>query len=359
MKRAISRIVGVCLVCAGCGGGGGEGRDVLPGDPGAGDPGPADATGGDPGDAAADDAFGERDAVPADPGPADDGPPPVDPRCASVRMNRSNPIQVDDVSRQFWLHGPGAATGPGGKWPVVFLWHGFNAVMINDGIDLAALQFSNLLAPEVGNAAYPFLLVTPMADGVAALDWNILDVYDGDDNPDVRLFDEVLGLLDACYGVDPDRIHSLGFSAGAIMTDLLGVTRGDRMASLLTWSGGYIANPANDTGEFDVIWPGPGPSSGWTQVVVRGGSKDIWVSPFVTINFDDWTRNDLSWLNGQGHDVIACWHTRGHQVPMNWGMDYVLDFFRTHPRGTVDSPYRSGLPESFPTDCAFHGRAAE
>lgn len=353
-------ILAAWVFCA-CGGAVGPDEDVLAADPGPADPGSSDVMATDASDGGRDDGGpdfgGSDDGSPADVATADDGPPPIDEHCKAVAVSRSNLLVVDGTSRLFWLHGPAAATGPGGNWPVVFLWHGFVGVAFEeDKKDDYAFTFSNLLAPEVGGeeSGWPFLLVTPMADGEAVLDWNILDVYDGDTNPDVRLFEEVLRCLDARFGIDPDRIHSIGFSAGAIMTDLLGVTRGDRLASTITWSGGYIANEANATGDFDVVWPEPGPSSGWTQVVVRGGSGDIWVSPFVTIDFDDWTRNDVSWLNDRGHDVIECAHAKGHQQPVWWDVDYVIDFFQAHPRGTVSTPFANGLPASFPDGCVVH-----
>jgi len=353
MKRAWVAIL--WLVCA-CGGEGGDTDATGPADPGSPDGAVLDVAdvAPDPGDGDLSDREGV-DGAGQDASP-DDGEPAIDPLCAAVAVQRANELSVDGTTRRFLLNGPDSAIGPGGSWPVVFLWHGFNGVAFSDDKDdyLAASYFANRLGPQSRDEDFPFLLVTPLADGVAVLDWNILDVYDGDTNPDVRLFDEVLDCLDARYGVDRDRVHSVGFSAGAIMTDLLGVARGEQLASTLTWSGGYIANGANETGEFEIIWPDPGPSSGWTQVVFRGGPNDVWgAANLLTIDFDAWVRNDVSWLNDLGHDVIECAHTFGHQIPPG-SMDYVAAFFRAHPRGTTSSPWADALPDSLPGECTFH-----
>lgn len=342
-----------------CDGGNGGGTDTAaPPDPGVGDEGPA------PDLAVEDVPTADRtpaDEGPADTGPADvakdDGPPPVSAECAAVESGKMNGLTVDGTKRYFYFNAPAGATAPGGKWPLVFLWHGFAGVSMSGGVDNEAPSFRSLLAPNVGDERFPFLLVTPTADGQAFLDWNILEVYDADTNADIRLFEEVSACLDGRFGVDPDHVHSLGFSAGAIMTDLIARTRGDRIASTLTWSGAYLDDPANAVENFEVIWPDPGPSSGWTQVVFRGGATDVWEIPgMVRATFDTWTSSDIPWLNGLGHDVIECPHNQGHTPPMPYNPSYVLEFFRDHPRGVTASPYAAGLPASFPAGCVFHAK---
>lgn len=292
-------------------------------------------------------------------GAADDGPPVVSEECAALVTGKPaalSELTIDGVKRQFWLGSPAGLAPQDGPWPVVFLWHGFVGVAFSEQGDTHAFDFHAFLATHVADVRMPFLLVTPLADGVAFLDWNILDTPSGDGNPDVRLFDEVLACLDARFGVDPDRVHSLGFSAGAIMTNLLGMTRGERIASLLTWSGAYLANPANDTGDFSVYWPEVGPSRGYVQLVFRGGVNDVWEALTLRADFDTWTRNDIPWLNGLGHDVIDCPHQWGHMPPRPYETlhDYVISFFRDHPRGVTESPWALGMPDSLPVACTHH-----
>lgn len=364
MEGALRYAVGVLvagLLAGGCGGSGGgsdpgSGPDAIPGDPGSTTEMAVGETGGE--DPATPDGDPDRDAAPEtalDEGAADPGsPPPVGPECAALEAGRMNSLTVDGLKRWFYFSAPeGGAGGARGRWPVVFLWHGFSGAAM--GGDTEAMVFQSLLSGQVGNPEFPFLLVTPLADGVAFLDWNILDIASGDDCPDVRLFDEVLACLDARFGVDPDRVHSAGFSAGALMTDLLGVTRGDRLASLISWSGAYLANEANDTGAFEVFWPDVGPSRGYVQMVTRGGPDDVWqAGGMFTADFDLWTRNDIPWLNDRGHDVLECAHDRGHTPAFTPDFLYAVRFFRDHPRGVADSPYADGIPASFPPGCLLH-----
>lgn len=293
-----------------------------------------------------------------------DAPKEISPECAAIKphLTAVNTLTVGGVARKFLLSVPVGATGPGGRWPVVFEWHGFVGAVMPDSQEFSEVKYwhKNLMGAAVDNDRMPFLLVTPMADGAAMLDWNILDYYPEEaPNPDIELFDAVLACLDAKYGVDPDRIHSIGFSAGGILTDLLGVTRGETLASVLTWSGGYLANPANETGDFLIVWPNPGPSSGYVQVMFEGGKDDQWEVPgMLTAEFSLWNANDRPWLGGLGHDVIFCSHTQGHTIPSGSNpAAYVVDFFQAHPRGTTTSPFAAGLPVSFPSNCTYHPKA--
>jgi hypothetical protein len=286
---------------------------------------------------------------------------PISTECAAVAPSDSllNKLTVDGVQRRFMLSIPAAASGPRGKWPLIFQWHGFvgSSMGYSDTAEVKNWHL-NMLGPAVDDSRMPFLLVTPLADGAALLDWNIMDTYADPPNPDVRLFDEVVACLDAKYGVDSDHIHSVGFSAGGILSDLLGVMRGDKLASTLTWSGGYLVNPANAIEEFPVIWPDPGASSGWTQVLFHGGVTDQWeVQGLFTAHFNVWNEADVGYLNGLGHDVILCTHTYGHTPPPGSNpAAYVIDFFKAHPRGTTTSPFASALPSSFPANCTYHAK---
>jgi poly(3-hydroxybutyrate) depolymerase len=308
----------------------------------------------------------ERDA-PADDVPVatdvpTDVPLEITPECAAITPNTGaiNTLTVAGVARRFLLSVPNGATGPGGKWPLVFLWHGFVGASTPDSMEAtqAPLFHNQIMGPAVNDARMPFLLVTPYADGSAFMDWNITPSDVSQPNPDVQFFDAVLACLEAKYGVDPDHIHSVGFSAGGIMSDLLGVTRGDRIASVLTWSGAYLGAPANYDETFPIYWPDPVPSSGYVQVAFHGGVADQWsMGAMFTARFNVWNENDVPWLNGLGHDVILCPHTKGHDLPPGYSpAAYVIDFFKAHPRGTTTSPFAAGLPASFPTYCVYHAK---
>jgi predicted peptidase len=161
---------------------------------------------------------------------------PPDPKCDLLVEGTVSGFLVDGEERTFVLSLPqGAETD--GPWPVVFNWHGFGDTASN---------MSFLLSGLVDEEPMPFVLVTPEDTGMplgVGVDWDVLTVTE--DNKEARLFDEVLVCLDAQYGVDWERIHSVGFSAGAIATDVIGLLRGDVVASIATFSGWYFSNPDN------------------------------------------------------------------------------------------------------------------
>jgi len=294
--------------------------------------------------------------------PADVAPdvPVLSAECAAVASNLTvpNTLTVDGKARSFLLTTPTGTTGPGGKWPVVFQFHGFVGASMGPPGDLGETQnfHKYLMGPAVNDPRMPFILVTPQADGEAFLDWNITPDDVSKPNPDVRLFDAVLACLDAKYGVDPDRVHLVGFSAGGILSDFLGWVRGDRVASILTWSGAYLVDEANAIESFPIYWPDMGPQSGYVQVMFHGGPTDQWAAGgMFTAHFDQWNKNDQPWLNGLHHDVILCSHTQGHTPPSTPPLTgYVMDFFAAHPRGVTTSPFATGIPASFPATCTYH-----
>lgn len=143
-----------------------------------------------------------------------------------------------------------------------------------------------------------------------------LESYDGPSHPDARLYDEVLKCLDQRFGVDYAHVHTTGFSAGAIMADMLGVVRGDQIAPIVSYSGGYLSNPANEL-PFTIIWPDPVLDNPYTQIIVHGGVTDNWGTGFIDppARFNEFAANDWPMLNAVGHDIVLCNHNKGHTIP--------------------------------------------
>jgi hypothetical protein len=230
---------------------------------------------------------------------------------------------------------------------VVFNFHGFGDTAPN---------MANILSGSVNDASHPFILVTPEDLGALppnGMDWQILKVTDK--NPEVQLFDEILTCLDQVYGVDRERVHAVGFSAGAIMCDLLGVMRGDQLASIISFSGTYFSNPPNkealDNFAALVTWPEMTAGSTYTQLLVHGGAADNYNLSLTTLKFGENGKRDVPYLNGLGHDVIHCDHGGSHTIPnFFWGIPLVR-FFDAHPRGVAATWADSGLPANWPTYC--------
>ncbi|MBM4372373.1 MAG: hypothetical protein FJ098_12010 [Deltaproteobacteria bacterium] len=328
-------MVALLLAWTGCdgGSGGGGGPDTQE---------PAADSATEPDSSPPQDLVPAEDSPPAaDTPPPEDTPPVVDPKCAALVENWNPAFDVDGEDRSLILELP-TGLEEGGPWPVVFNWHGFG--------DTAA-NMNNLLKAAVDDHGFKFILVTPedtnplMGDG---LDWMIVNVAEG--NKEARLFDEVLECLDQRWGVDWDHVHSVGFSAGAVCSDLIGTLRGDVLASSVSFSGVYFSNPANDIALTD--WVEPTGMNPYAQLIMHGGTKDTWgVPPFIEIHFDQAAQNDRAWLNGRGHDVVFCAHSLGHTIPFDFSASTrVAQFFRDHKRGSA-SPYMDALPAEFQKYC--------
>ena len=104
-------------------------------------------------------------------------------------------------------------------WAVVFSWHGFG--------DSAENFVGFFGADPDGDASFPIAVITPDDSGMSpfssppGLDWDIFISHEGDGNVDAALFEAILGCLDEEYDIDAGSIFAVGFSAGAIMTDML------------------------------------------------------------------------------------------------------------------------------------------
>jgi len=283
--------------------------------------------------------------------PDDNEESPIDPNtvpehCKPLQQGMNNNFLVNGVARSFYLDIP-KTINSGTNWPVIFAWHGLGD---------SAENFRGLISYYV-DGSYPYIAVTPVSRAMMVpngVEWNNLKTDEFND--EVALFDQVLFCLEAKYGTDEDRIHTSGFSAGSIMSDLLGTIRGDRIASIFTYSGAYFANEANVNdlsflAKPFVSWPDPVQSS-YTQVLVHGSeAEDLYGFGTIEINFYKTANNDQPWLNGNGHDTVICNHNQGHT---NAGPNALamIDFFKNHPRNTV-SPWRDGLPAAF-DECFFN-----
>ena len=261
-----------------------------------------------------------------------------------------NLIEVNGQMRTVFLDLP-SGVEDGGPWPVVFNWHGLGD---------SAGNFRQLVAPYVDDPDFPFIGVTPedtdfalMLPGIGTLplDWEVFMVDEA--NAEIALFDATLACLDAQYGVDADRVHTMGFSLGSILSDLIGSMRGEVIASIATYSGGYWNNPNSDLGfvALAVSWPEHPHSTPYPQLFLHGGETDTFEVSIAALSFSDFANADAAWFVENGHPTFLCDHGGGHTAPpAAMGPEQLLQFFADHPRG-VDSPYAGALPEAWPDYC--------
>jgi predicted esterase len=144
----------------------------------------------------------------------------------------------------------------------------------------------------------------------------------------------VIGCAQEKIGIDPRRVHSLGFSAGALFTSQLSFARSSYIASVATYSGGGSAAPEDASNKFPAM-------------IFFGGPNDM-----VVVNFQEQSQIYLDALRGNGQFAFLCNHGRGHSIPADAAPN-VVKFFLDHPFGTNPSPYASGLPAGFPAYCTL------
>jgi dienelactone hydrolase len=285
----------------------------------------------------------------------------VNPACDTLVEGTNTGWDVGDTTPyDFILHLPDGATPDGsGNWPVIFNWHslGMSASYEDSGVHV-----------DANNSIMPAIVVVPDSNGFTMLTqdmtWDVFNVADGaTGNMDVALFDSILECLDARYGVDETHVHSMGFSLGGIMTDLLATVRGDVIASVATYSGAYFSDQANVDAlgmiSSFVSWPAPTSDNMYGQLLCHGGTNDTFDLSVVTVHFDTFGGNDVTYLNDLGHDVVHCVNPGATQHGDFSGLptpDGFVQFFADHPLGTADSPWAGGLPSSGFDLCTFEAK---
>ncbi|MBI5499132.1 MAG: hypothetical protein HY907_02745 [Deltaproteobacteria bacterium] len=263
-------------------------------------------------------------------------------------------FRVDDSDRAFEIRVPdaiGTATGP---WPVVFVWH---------GVGNPVSQVMDLVAGEVNDVEHPFIAVGPEAIPLGlsttpiGFDWDML-MWRDEANADVDLFDDVVACLDEAFDVDENRIYSMGFSAGALMTNLLSVARSEVLASIASFSGAYFSDPVQQMcfGSTCTTWPAFQGTAPFPALLVRGGPEDTYdaIPGLMVIDFDGDTIHSVEYLTTRGHPVLECAHDLGHELPPDLAGPQFLEYLFDHPKGTTPDPYATALPADFPSYCTFH-----
>lgn len=209
--------------------------------------------------------------------------------------------------------------------PVVFVLHYLNgsAGEMLDWMGVDALV-------EAG-----YIVVAPESRGLPYTEWEVQG--DPESNPDVLLFDGLLGQVTAQYASDTARVYATGFSAGGLFTSYLTMNRGDVLAATAPFSGGVPAAmyraPASDLPVM-LTWGGPSDSYGG-------------------FDFQAATLDFASALVDDGHEVVECPHAMGHYLPED-AQEHVLAFFDDHG-GEGAHPW-SDAPGDVPSGCSLVAR---
>jgi predicted esterase len=212
--------------------------------------------------------------------------------------------------------------------PIVFFWHGAGG-----SPDDATYALSQAVIDEI--VASGGIVAAPVHDPNAGqLPWYLC--LGGTDESDLRVMDEVLACAIEKVGVDLRRIHSVGFSAGAMNTTQIGWRRSGYIASVVTFSGAQVGVP-----------PDEDPTNKFPAMIFDGGAKDI-----VIINFQQGSEKYAQSLKDEGHFSFLCDHGMGHTVPAD-GRAPAWQFLKDHPFGISPEPYATALPAGFPKYCTL------
>jgi predicted esterase len=211
--------------------------------------------------------------------------------------------------------------------PLVFYWYGTGG---NPNQVQAALGADAIAAIK----ALGGIVAVPYHDPAAGVwPWYLVA---GTSDLDLKVADEVLACAQQKVGVDLRRIHSLGFSAGAIHTVQMSYRRSGYLASVVTYSGGQSAPIADQD-----------PANKFAAMIFHGGPTDQ-----VIISFPMVSERYRSELAAAARFAFICNHGMGHAIPTA-AAPSAWRFLQDHPFGTTPSPYARALPASFPSYCAL------
>lgn len=212
--------------------------------------------------------------------------------------------------------------------PLVFFWYGTGGEPDQALSGLGDLGIQEIL--DLGG-----MVVAPTHDpGAGVFPWHLVLSQKQDD---LLLADEILACADQQYGVDASRIHSLGFSAGALHTAQMSIRRSSYLASVTLYSGGLIFNsmPMYDN-----------PDNDFPAMIFHGGDQDV-----VVVGFKQASADYAAYIGAGGSFNFTCDHGMGHTIPPE--QDSVLQFFADHPWGASPEPYMDALPDGFPGYCTL------
>lgn len=218
----------------------------------------------------------------------------------------------------------------GGGGPLVFYFHGGGG----DPDDAIPSVSSDAIASIVESGG---MVVAPYPDPAASTQWFL--VSSGAEN-DMVMMDSMVACAVQDAGIDPYRIHGIGFSAGALHVAMSSIFRSSYMASTVVYSGGVYNSGASQD-----------PDSTPSALIFHGGNADN----VGGLAFSAAAQNYFEVVTQRGGDAFICNHNNGHNYPQNetdvWRRRDAYNFLVDHPFGVQPHPYDAGLPEWVPPYC--------
>lgn len=247
--------------------------------------------------------------------------------CPEIKTGKVtfSPTGVTPRDVLLWVSDTAAAAQDG---PLVFFWHGAGGDPSEATYALGSKAMSEIQA-QGGIVAAPYH--DPKS---SSLPWYLC--LGGTQEEDLLVADEILACAMAQKGVDQRRIHSVGFSAGAMHTEQFTARRSGYIASEVAYSGAQLGTP-----------PIQDERNLYPAMLLYGGPDDQ-----VIVSFDSATHQYHDWLKANGHFSFICNHGKGHNIPSD-ARDSAWQFLQDHPFGARPEAYATALPAGFPSYCAL------
>jgi len=218
----------------------------------------------------------------------------------------------------------------GGGGPLVFFFHGGGG----NPDDATATVTDDAIAAVVESGG---MVIAPFPDPSAGTEWFLVT---GGAQNDMVMMDSMVACAVEEGGVDPYRIHGVGFSAGGLHVGMSSILRSSYMASTVVYSGGVYSGAASQT-------PDATPSS----LIFHGGASDN----VGGVSFSGAAQGYYNVITERGGEAIICDHGTGHGYPDNeidvWRRRDAYNFLVDHPFGVAPHPYQGGLPQWLPPYC--------
>jgi predicted esterase len=258
---------------------------------------------------------------PEPPAPQPPAPPAYSGGACPTLQQGTNTIDVAGASRRFELWLPENPEGA----PLLFLWHGAG--------DSASAFGPNFGAGAIARDRGAIIAVPYASEPALLFSWSILSTDDRD--LDLVFFDDMLSCIDAQFAIDRGAVYTTGFSAGALWSTWLLISRAEHLAAVTLFSGGV----SNFTFEYET------PGRTVPALLIHGGVEDQ-----VFVRFDEAQEALSEGLSDDGHVVFLCDHGGGHTVP---GAMYTigLEFLFGIRWDAIPDRFAGAVPEGWPRTC--------
>ena len=215
---------------------------------------------------------------------------------------------------------------------LLFMWHGLGDTASNFSAafgakDIATNNNAVVITPDVCSAA-----------GCSQMfGWGFLDAAGGADAP---LFEDVISCVSQQITIDPRRVYSTGFSAGALFTTWLLINRSDFLSSVAIFSGGI------DPSQVAYVTPK------WKIPVIGFYGSQQGDQFQGIVFFHDLMQTLIGDLRADKIFTVDCDHeTNAHTIPAG-GVEAGVEFMFNHKYGDKSSYETAGaLPADFPDYC--------